>query len=71
MGERFVWHQELLDSLRSLRAEGVSIHLCAELLGVHSRLVHRQCKALGINQRMNAGCIPGTTIVTRTQRTPP
>jgi hypothetical protein len=53
------WSEPMLETLKSLRAQGASTLECAERIGVDSLIVQRKCRELGIAKRMNRGFISG------------
>jgi hypothetical protein len=49
----------MITALRSLRAVGVPLLLCAEKIGVSYPLAVYKARELGLSQRLNCGRTPG------------
>ena len=49
------WTDEMLHELRSLRAQGASLEVCAKRVGVALGTVFRKARELGIAGRMHSG----------------
>jgi hypothetical protein len=58
----------MIASLKTMRAEGVSLLLCAEQLGVSYDTAVRKARELGIANSMSRGRTPGTAMVQRSKR---
>lgn len=63
MSKKMEWSETMIASLRSLRAEGVALYLCAEKIGVGYPTALFKARELDLAQRLNRGRRPGTAVM--------
>ena len=64
---RIRWTDEMLETLRSMRAKGHPYLECAAAIGVEQQVIQNKCIELGLNRRMNAGAVRGVDSRGRTK----
>lgn len=62
---KLIWTREMVQTLRTLRARGVPLVLCAEQIGVGYGSAVYKARELGLSGRMNRGRISGAKLVNR------
>jgi hypothetical protein len=61
---KLTWDDDMLETLRTMRAAGKSVLTCAERIGVSYPVALRKARELGIAERMNRSRRSGTNTTT-------